>query len=89
MPLQSLQEQDSHGGGFDLKQSFVGMMSDVHMWDYILSPCEIQKYVDELNFTPGNVLNWSAMELQITDRVLIEDKQHTCHWAFEIKLSLL
>ncbi|XP_070822894.1 C-reactive protein-like [Chaetodon trifascialis] len=73
------QEQDSHGGGFDLKQSFVGMMSDVHMWDYILSPCEIQKYMDDLNFTPGNVLNWRALEFQITDRVLIEDKMMTCH----------
>ncbi|XP_041797603.1 C-reactive protein-like [Chelmon rostratus] len=73
------QEQDSHGGGFDLKQSFVGMMSDVHMWDYILSPCEIQNYMDGLNFTPGNVLNWSALEFQIIDRVLIEDKHMTCH----------
>ncbi|XP_019125679.2 C-reactive protein [Larimichthys crocea] len=73
------QEQDNHGGGFDAKQSFVGMMSDVHMWDYILSPCEIQKYMDDLNYTPGNVLNWSALEFQIADRVLIEDKQMTCH----------
>ncbi|KAK9513734.1 hypothetical protein VZT92_027243 [Zoarces viviparus] len=72
------QEQDSHGGGFDLKQSFSGMMSDVHMWDYTLSPCEIRRYVDELNFTPGNVLNWSALEFQITGRVLIEDKQNLC-----------
>ncbi|XP_075965630.1 C-reactive protein-like isoform X1 [Anarhichas minor] len=72
------QEQDSHGGGFDLKQCFIGMMSDVHMWDYALSPCEIQKYVDELNFTPGNVVNWSALEFQITGRVLIEDKQKFC-----------
>ncbi|XP_062278271.1 C-reactive protein-like isoform X2 [Scomber scombrus] len=72
------QEQDSHGGGFDIKQSFIGMMSDVHMWNYILSPCEIQKYVDELSFTPGNVLNWGALEFQIRDRVLIENKQMTC-----------
>ncbi|KAL7393894.1 hypothetical protein ABVT39_017447 [Epinephelus coioides] len=73
------QEQDSHGGGFDLKQSFVGMMSDVHMWDYVLSSCEIRKYMDELNFTPGNVVNWSALEYQITDRVLVENKQTTCY----------
>ncbi|XP_068591666.1 C-reactive protein-like [Cebidichthys violaceus] len=72
------QEQDSHGGGFDSKQCFVGMMSDVHMWNHTLSPCEIQKYMDELNFTPGNVLNWSALEFQITGRVLIEDKQKNC-----------
>uniref|UniRef100_A0A3P8NXK1 Pentraxin (PTX) domain-containing protein n=1 Tax=Astatotilapia calliptera TaxID=8154 RepID=A0A3P8NXK1_ASTCA len=35
-------EQDSHGGGFDINQCFVGMMSDVRMWNYDLSPCEIQ-----------------------------------------------
>ncbi|XP_070691437.1 C-reactive protein-like [Pempheris klunzingeri] len=73
------QEQDSHGGGFDTKQSFVGMMSDVHMWDYILSPCEIQSYNDYLNFSPGNVLNWRALEFQIIDKVLIEDKLMNCH----------
>lgn len=73
------QEQDSHGGGFDLKQSFVGMMADVHMWNYVLSPCEIQKYTDELNFSPGNVLNWASLEFQIFDRVLIEEKQNFCH----------
>ncbi|XP_022621399.1 C-reactive protein-like [Seriola dumerili] len=73
------QEQDSHGGGFNVKQSFVGMMSDVHMWDYVLSPCEIHNYVDEHNFTPGNVLNWSALNLQIIGRVLLEEKVMTCH----------
>ncbi|KAM9352902.1 uncharacterized protein ABDE67_005291 [Symphorus nematophorus] len=73
------QEQDSYGGGFDIKQSFVGMMSDVHMWDYVLSPCEIQHYVNDLNFTPGNVLNWRALQFQTTGRVLIERKQLTCN----------
>ncbi|XP_031156094.1 C-reactive protein-like [Sander lucioperca] len=75
------QEQDTHGGGFDIKQSFVGMMSDVHLWDHILSPCEIQNYMHHLNFAPGNVLNWRALEFQTTGRVLIEDKQdiNTCY----------
>ncbi|XP_073340889.1 C-reactive protein-like [Pagrus major] len=70
------QEQDSHGGGFDIKQSFVGMMSDVHMWDYVISPREIQNYANLfISFTPGNVLNWRALEFQTTGRVLIEDEQ--------------
>ncbi|KAM8826171.1 C-reactive protein-like [Synchiropus picturatus] len=73
------QEQDSHGGSFDSKQCFIGMMADVHMWDYVLSPCEIQAYVDDRNFTPGNMLNWKALEFQIFDKVLIEDKQMSCH----------
>ncbi|XP_062255152.1 female protein-like isoform X1 [Platichthys flesus] len=73
------QEQDSHGGGFDIKQSFVGMMSDVHMWDYILSSCEIQNYVDERQFTPGNVINWNALDFQIVNNVVIEQKSKSCH----------
>ncbi|XP_012718151.2 serum amyloid P-component-like [Fundulus heteroclitus] len=73
------QEQDSYAGSFDTKQSFTGMMADVHMWNYILSPCEIQNYVDNLNFTPGNVLNWKALTFDVTGRVLIEDRQMTCH----------
>ncbi|XP_035020592.1 female protein-like [Hippoglossus stenolepis] len=73
------QEQDSHGGGFDIKQSFVGMMSDVHMWDHILSSCEIQNYVNEDKITPGNVINWNALDFQIFNNVLIEQKSKSCH----------
>ncbi|CAB1446359.1 unnamed protein product [Pleuronectes platessa] len=73
------QEQDSHGGGFDIKQSFVGMMSDVHMWDYILSSCQIQKYMDDRQLTPGNVINWNALDFQIVNNVLIEQKLNSCH----------
>nr|XP_033495471.1 C-reactive protein-like [Epinephelus lanceolatus] len=69
------QEQDSHGGGFDINQSFVGMLSDVHMWDHTLSQCQIQDYADYLNFTPGNLLNWRKLEFQTVGRVLIENKQ--------------
>ncbi|XP_070822872.1 mucosal pentraxin-like [Chaetodon trifascialis] len=73
------QEQDSHGGGFDINQSFVGMMSDVHMWDRALTPCEIQNYMEHLSFTSGNVLSWRALEFQTIGRVLTEDKQLICY----------
>lgn len=69
---------DSQGGGFLTYVSFIGMISDVHMWDSVLSPCEIQNYSNELSFTPGNVLNWNALDFQITGRVLLEDKQRIC-----------
>ncbi|XP_056142174.1 serum amyloid P-component-like [Lampris incognitus] len=72
------QEQDNHGGGFDSKQSFVGMLADVNLWNYVLSPCEIHDYTDGLNFTPGNVVNWRALEFEIIGRVLLENKQVNC-----------
>ncbi|KAK2844511.1 hypothetical protein Q5P01_011170 [Channa striata] len=62
------QEQDAYGGAFDINQSFVGMMSDVHMWDHVLSPCEIENFVYDVNFSPGNVLNWGALDFHITDQ---------------------
>ncbi|XP_030007252.1 C-reactive protein-like [Sphaeramia orbicularis] len=55
--------------------SFVGMMSDIHMWDYVISPCEIQRYTEELRFTPGNALNWGSMPIFILGRVVVENKQ--------------
>lgn len=74
------QDQDSHGGRFDAAQSFVGMMSDVHMWDYVLSPCEIQHFSSDLNFTPGSVINWRALEYQAVGKVLLEDSHPICNY---------
>ncbi|XP_030250272.1 serum amyloid P-component-like [Sparus aurata] len=73
------QDQDSHGGRFVIADSFMGMLSDVHMWDYVISPCEIQNYMEDLSFTPGNLLNWGALEFQVIGTVLIEDEQKSCN----------
>ncbi|XP_076009810.1 mucosal pentraxin-like [Genypterus blacodes] len=68
------QEQDSFGGAFDINQNFKGMISDVHMWDHVLSPSDILYYSDGLNYPPGNTLNWKSLEFQETGRVLLERK---------------
>lgn len=70
------QDQDSFGGGFDIKQSFVGMMTDVHMWDYVLSPLHIDNYSQRFNFPAGNILNWRSIEFQVTGRILVQKEQH-------------
>ncbi|XP_074540105.1 female protein-like [Halichoeres trimaculatus] len=72
------QKQDNYGFGFDPSQSFVGMMTDVHMWNYTISHCEIKRYTEGQLFTPGNVLNWGALDFQTSGRVLIEEKQTVC-----------
>ncbi|XP_077383724.1 C-reactive protein-like isoform X2 [Festucalex cinctus] len=68
------QEQDKFGGGFDVSQSFIGMISRLHMWDYVLSPYEIRRYERDTNFTPGTVFNWRALDFEITGKVLVEDE---------------
>ncbi|XP_019747693.1 serum amyloid P-component-like [Hippocampus comes] len=68
------QEQDSYGGGFDASQSFVGMISRLHMWDRVLSPQEIQQYQDDSCFTPGNVFNWRALDYEVVGNILVEQE---------------
>ncbi|XP_054637572.1 C-reactive protein-like isoform X2 [Dunckerocampus dactyliophorus] len=68
------QEQDTYGGGFDAGQSFIGMISRLHMWDYVLSAAEIQRYVEDANFSPGNVFNWRALDYEIVGNVLVEEE---------------
>ncbi|XP_035485829.2 female protein [Scophthalmus maximus] len=67
------QEQDTYGGGFEASQSFIGMISKLHMWDYVLSDIEIKRYMNDKYFTPGNVFNWGSLEYEITGLILVED----------------
>lgn len=69
------QDQDSHGGGFDAKQSFEGIMTDVHVWDYVLPSCEIQNYMAKLSFPPGNMIDWAALDFNKNGLVWVHDKQ--------------
>ena len=55
------QEQDSVGGGFDTSQSFEGMLSNVNVWDQVLSEAQITDIstscqLDKQN--EGNVYKW-------------------------------
>ncbi|MBN3309915.1 CRP protein, partial [Amia calva] len=72
------QEQDSFGGGFDRQQSLVGQITEVHMWDYVLSGCEITALNAGLSVTTGNVLNWNVLQYQRHGRVLLKNVEDTC-----------
>ncbi|KAL0964845.1 hypothetical protein UPYG_G00329810 [Umbra pygmaea] len=71
-------EQEDQQQAFNQQKSFVGMVNDVHMWDSVLRPCQIQNYTNQMNFAPGNVLSWGALHFQMTGRVVLEDMQSDC-----------
>ncbi|XP_006631034.1 serum amyloid P-component-like [Lepisosteus oculatus] len=75
------QEQDSYGGSFDKSQCLVGQMSNVHMWDRVLSPCEIQDVHLGTGFDPGNILSWKSMSFEITGYVILNGMtdKNKCH----------
>ncbi|KAM4531861.1 neuronal pentraxin receptor a [Odontesthes bonariensis] len=53
------QEQDSLGGGFDSSQAFVGEMSQVGLWDRVLSSSQVATSARCGRITQGSVAPWS------------------------------
>ncbi|KAG5266874.1 hypothetical protein AALO_G00237220 [Alosa alosa] len=70
------QEQDSYGGKFDKAQSFVGMQTDIYMWDSVLSDPEIALYMNRTipQKTDGNVINWKSLDFTIKGYVIVENQ---------------
>ncbi|XP_036405081.1 serum amyloid P-component-like [Megalops cyprinoides] len=72
------QDQDSHGGNFDAEQSFVGELTDVHMWNYVLPSDEIQNFMTGQNFKSGNAVSWRSLEYSLHGEVVKADEQTSC-----------
>lgn len=51
------QDQDSYGGGFEAAQAFMGRIKDVHMWDHVISACDIRTYMQGFSHHQGNYLD--------------------------------
>lgn len=59
------QDQDSYGGGFEKAQSFVGEMTGVNIWNYVMSAVEISSLAKSCLTGEGNVVNWSNLTYRI------------------------
>ena len=45
--------------GFDVSQSFIGMLTNVNVWDHVLSPAETERMSKSCLSGEGNVYKWS------------------------------
>ncbi|KAF1388006.1 hypothetical protein PFLUV_G00085790 [Perca fluviatilis] len=59
------QEQDTLGGRFDATQSFVGEMSDLHMWSHVLTASDIYSLASCGSHLRGDVIAWSETEVEL------------------------
>uniref|UniRef100_A0A672HSY9 Si:dkey-283b15.2 n=1 Tax=Salarias fasciatus TaxID=181472 RepID=A0A672HSY9_SALFA len=59
------QEQDTLGGRFDATQSFVGEMSDLHMWSHVLSASDVYSLASCSSHLKGDVISWSETEVEL------------------------
>lgn len=53
------QEQDSPGGGFNPNQSFIGMLTNVNIWDHELPTAQIERLSKSCLSGEGNVYKWA------------------------------
>ena len=74
------QEPDNPGpGGFDPAQAFSGSLTQVSMWDRVLSPSEVHSLVS-CNFSvqPGNIINWEDQSAWTAHNVSFSQEDQVC-----------
>ncbi|XP_038657825.1 serum amyloid P-component-like [Scyliorhinus canicula] len=67
------QEQDSVGGRFDSEQSFVGEITDVHVWDRVLTAGAIRAVSQGCYSAGGNIIDWATIPFIAGGNVSIKD----------------
>ncbi|XP_046704272.1 pentraxin fusion protein-like [Silurus meridionalis] len=66
------QDPDSFLDSFDKGQSFKGEISDVHMWDSVLSASQIwELYENPCGAQGGNVIDWNSDQYQTFNNVVV------------------
>nr|XP_060465550.1 sushi, von Willebrand factor type A, EGF and pentraxin domain-containing protein 1 [Panthera onca] len=74
------QEQDKKGEGFNPAESFVGSISQLNLWDYVLSPQQVKSLATSCpeELRKGNVLAWADFLSGIVGKVKIDSKSIFC-----------
>ncbi|XP_044182033.1 neuronal pentraxin receptor-like [Acropora millepora] len=65
------QEQDAFGGRFDPKQNYIGELTDLNIWNRVLSPIEIVDMSKSCHLGEGNVKKWSDFKVGIRGNVRV------------------
>ncbi|XP_052833673.1 sushi, von Willebrand factor type A, EGF and pentraxin domain-containing protein 1 [Octopus bimaculoides] len=62
------QEQDSMGGGFNSRESFIGELGQINLWDYKLDPAKFKAMLTSCDEF-GNVVSWPSFQSGLRGRV--------------------
>ncbi|KAK7123361.1 hypothetical protein R3I93_021698 [Phoxinus phoxinus] len=71
------QDPDSDVGQFEAEQSFVGEVTDVHMWDHVISSSEIKAmHLNKEWYVPkGNVIDWNTVKYETRGNVIVAENK--------------
>ncbi|XP_049336045.1 pentraxin fusion protein-like [Astyanax mexicanus] len=71
------QDPDSYLGDFDINQSFVGEITDVNMWDSVLTGSQIRHFNEKEWVGPtANVLNWNTMQYEVKGNAIVAPEKY-------------
>ena len=65
------QEQDSFGGSFDPTQNYIGELTDLNIWNRVLTAQEILSLSKSCHGGMGNVKKWSDFKVGIRGDVRV------------------
>ncbi|XP_061087835.1 C-reactive protein-like isoform X2 [Conger conger] len=65
------QDPDRYLGDYEAVQSFVGEISDVNMWDFVLTESQIKAVHSGERVPKGNIFDWNTIAYHINGNVLI------------------
>ena len=66
------QDQDTIGGGFDANQAFVaGELTEVNMWDSVLSESDVAAQHENCTIPHGSVLSWPLFKDAVHGKVQV------------------
>ena len=65
------QDQDSVGGDFKPIESFIGEMTDVNIWDHVITDQEITRMSKSCLTGVGNVFQWRDFKAHLKGSVQI------------------
>lgn len=69
------QDPDSYIGRFNSKQSFVGEIGDVNMYDRVLPDSTIRGLFSGQRLPRGNVLDWESVKMKVRGKVKVIDRE--------------
>ncbi|XP_034954563.2 serum amyloid P-component [Zootoca vivipara] len=72
------QDQDTVGGGFDINQCFEGELTDVYMWDRVLTSDEVL-LIRNGGTLSNYLVNWRSLSYQIKGYVVVKPSLMTIY----------
>ena len=72
------QDQDELGGGFNTEENLIGDVSQMNVFDNVLSANDIYNLVYSCDYVKGNIAAWADFREQLFGEYHVTDKSYAC-----------